>query len=127
MTATSDPAPVDLGALRCAAAPVVAWYEQFLAGQPMPLADLDHALTGLRALPPISGRLGRALAVVAAGGRDATTEETIAALEFLRHSAGLRHVPPPAPPAAQPAVAPRRRRRRGRPWTQPPLPGIEGK
>ena len=126
MTATSDPAPVDLAALRRAAAPVVAWYERFLAGQPMPLADLDHALTGLRTLPPVSGRLGRALAVVAAGGRDATTEETIAALEFLRHSAGLRHVPPPPAPAAEHASGPCGRRRRGRPWTQPPLPGIDG-
>ncbi len=124
MTATSD--PVDLAALRRAAAPVVAWYEQFLAGEPMPLAELDHALVELRALLPIGGRLGRALAVVATGGRDATTEETVAAFEFLRHSAGLRHIPPPPPTAARPGAAPSRRRR-GRPWTQPPLPGIEAR
>lgn len=126
MTASGDPDPVDLGALRRAAAPVVAWYEKFLAGQPMPLADLDHALTALRALPPVGGRLGRALAVVATGGRDATTEETVAACEFLRHYAGLRHVPPDPASTATPAGA-KRRSRRGRPWTQPPLPGIDPK
>src|SRR5688500_17192117 len=101
---------VDLGALRRAAGPVIAWYERFLAGQPMPLAALDRALGGLRALPPVSGRLGRAVALVATGGRLATTEETIAALELLRRSTGLRRLPPPA--AAQPGKP---RRRRGRP------------
>jgi hypothetical protein len=117
-----DDRPVDLDVLRRAAGPVIAWYERFLAGEPMPLASLDRALGGLRALPLVSGRLGRAMALVATGGRQATTEETIAALELLRCSTGLRHVPPPA--AAQRAKT---RRRRGRAaWTQQHLPGLDG-
>ena len=119
--------PVDLGALRAAAGPVIAWYEQLLAGRPMPVAELDEALVGIRALPPISGRLGKALALVASGGREATTEETVAALELLRHSAGLRHVPLPVPspaPGTTPPPRPAKGNRRRRDWTQPPLPGI---
>lgn len=121
-------APIDLAALRRAAAPVVAWYEQLLAGQPMPLAELDRALVELRELPPVGGRLGRALAMVGRAGRDATTEETIAALELLRHTAGLRHVRVPPAHDRSPGVGgvARSPRRRGpRPWSQPPLPGIE--
>ncbi|MFP5375335.1 MAG: hypothetical protein ACLGIO_00940 [Acidimicrobiia bacterium] len=122
-------APIDLAELRRAAAPVVAWYEGFLAGQPMPLADLDRALVDLRALPPVGGRLGRALAMVGRAGRDATTEETIAALELLRHTAGLRHVPAPPEPHTAPVPSPTakapKRRRGPRQWSQPPLPGIE--
>lgn len=119
--------PVDLGALRAAAGPVIAWYEQLLAGRPMPVAELDQALVGIRALPPISGRLGKALALVASGGREATTEETVAALELLRHSAGLRHVRLPEPssaPGTTPPPRPAKGERRRRGWTQPPLPGI---
>ena len=124
MANAPDNPPVHLDALRRAAGPVIAWYEQFLAGEPMPLASLDRALGGLRALPPVSGRLGRAMALVATGGRQATTEETIAALELLRCSTGLRLAPSP-PPA--PAQAPKSRRRRGRAsWTQQRLPGLDG-
>lgn len=122
MASDPDP-PVELAALRQAAAPVVTWYEQFLAGAPMPLAQLERALVGLKALPPLAGRLGRALATVANAGRDATTEETIAALEFLRHTTGLRHLPPPPPPAAA-VPAPKATRSR-RTWTQVQLPGME--
>jgi hypothetical protein len=123
MAENPDDTPVDLTALRRAAAPVIAWYERFLAGEPMPLASLDTALGGLRALPPIGGRLGTAQALVATGGRQATTEETIAALELLRHHTGLRHAPSPHPPTAASTKAPRRRR--SRPWTQDHLPGME--
>jgi len=126
MTPPSDDSPVDLAALRAAAAPVVAWYEQLLAGVPMPVADLDVALAGIRALPPVSGRLGRALALVATGGREGTSDETLAAFELLRGSAGLRWAPPapaPPPPGAD-AKTPRRRRRRGE-SSQPTLPGID--
>ena len=114
--------PVDLVALRAAVAPVRDCYEAFLAGHPLDLPRLDRALAGLRALPPVGGRLGRALAVVAVGGHDATTEETVAALDLLRASAGLRCPPPrPVAPASQP-----RRRRRNRTCSQAALPGIEG-
>jgi len=125
MAPTSASAAVDLGALRAAAAPVIAWYEAFLAGRAMALADLDVALRGLRAVPPIGGRLGRAVALVAAGGRQATTEETIAALERLRASAGLRRAPSPSPPASCESPVDTRRRRRDAGWSQPRLPGMD--
>ena len=121
MAENPDDPPIDLTALRRAAAPVIAWYERFLAGDPMPLASLDTALGGLRGLPPLGGRLGKALALVATGGRQATTEETIAALELLRHHTGLRHVP--SPPSAATKAPPRRRR--SRPWAQDHLPGMD--
>ncbi len=125
MASHPDSAPVDLDALRRAAGPVIAWYERFLAGEPMPLAALDRALGGLRSLPPVSGRLGRAMALVATGGRQSTTEETIAALELLRRSTGLRHLPPPPPPPA-PALTPKPRRRRGpSSGIQQRLPGLD--
>jgi len=123
MAQTVENDPVDLPALRAAAGPVIAWYEQLLAGRAMPVAELDRALVPIRALPPIGGRLGKALALVASGGREATTEETVAALELLRCSAGLRHAPAPAAPAGPPTTTSRRRRRRE--WTQLRLPGVE--
>lgn len=121
MASDPDTPPVDLDALRRAAAPVIAWYEQLLAGEPMPLASLDRALGALRTLPPVSGRLGRAMALVATGGRQATTEETIAALELLRCSTGLRSVATPT--QAEPSTAKRRAGRGG--WTQERLPGLD--
>lgn len=115
----AEAGPVDLVALRRATGPVVAWYERLLAGEPMPVAYLETALQGLRALPPVGGRLGRAVTLVATGGREATTEDAVAALEFLRCSAGLRFVQRPAPaPMAGLGTGARR------PWTQPPLPGM---
>jgi hypothetical protein len=118
-----DNPPLELDALRRVAGPVIAWYEQFLAGEPMPLASLHRALGGIRAVPPVSGRLGRAMALVATGGRQATTEETIAALELLRCLTGLCCVAPQPPAAA--AQEPTARRRRGRrPWTQQRFPGL---
>lgn len=130
MAASAADVPVDLGALRAAAAPVIVWYEGFLAGRPSLIADLDVALQAMRTLPPIGGRLGRALALVAAGGRLATTRETIAALETIRATAGLRPLSPPRPVAAAAATdkgSVPKRRRRGREWSQPELPGIGGR
>ncbi len=122
MAQTHENDPVDLAALRSAAAPVVAWYEQLLAGRPMPIADLDKALVALRALPPVGGRLGRALALVATGGREATTDDTVAALELLRCSAGLRHAPAPAPAPPNEPAGPARRHQCD--CTQLRLPGV---
>ncbi|HEX8771119.1 MAG TPA: hypothetical protein VF711_10170 [Acidimicrobiales bacterium] len=73
--------------------PVISWYEAFLGGGPASVADLDVALGDLRGLPPIGGRLGRAVVLVAAGGREATTEQTVPALERLRASTGLHQHP----------------------------------
>ena len=118
MMATSE-APVDLAELRRAAAPVVAWYEQFLAGRPMALAQLDRALVSLRTVGPLGGWLGRAVETVARAARDATTVETVAALELLRHITGcvacrrprLIRRPTPTPrPRARTTGAPGARR-----------------
>ncbi len=127
--------PIDLVPLRAATGAAIAWYEAFLAGRPRSLAELNVALQGLRALPPMGGQLGRAVAIVAAGGSQATTEETIAALETLRSFAGLRRGPRPTtahePALAGPAVSDPgatraiTRRRRDPSWTQPRLPGID--
>ncbi len=137
MAATPPPRPINLVPLRAAASSVVAWYEAFLAGRPPPVEDLNVPLEGLRGLPPMGGQLGRAVAIIAAGGAQATTEQTIAALETLRAFAGLRRaepVPSTTPEPAQPEAAgsehsstaqPTRRRRQGRSWTQPRLPGID--
>ncbi len=129
MPSSSAPDPVDLAALRAAAGPVIAWYEAFLTGGPAALADLDVALRALRCLPPIGGRLGGALALVATGGREATTEQTIAALERLRASTGL-HQPPARNPQARSALktsagAKRTSRRLTRRQIQPHRPGMD--
>lgn len=125
MAPTSASPPVELAALRAAAGPVIAWYEAFLAGHPMALADLDVALRDLRSLPAIGGRLGRAVALVATGGRQATTEETIAALERLRASAGLRRTMPPTPRKTTKATPTTKGRPRNPDRTQPRFPGMD--
>ncbi len=131
--------PIDLVPLRAATGAAIAWYEAFLAGRPRSLAELNAALEGLRGLPPMGGQLGRAVAIVAAGGSQATTEETIAALETLCSFAGLRR-DEPVPPAPAPAgpvrpeapepgrastARPSKRRGQNPPWSQPTLPGID--
>ncbi len=130
MASSSAPDPVDLAALRAAAGPVIAWYEAFLTGGPAALADLDVALRDLRRLPPIGGRLGWAVALVATGGREATTDQTIAALERLRASTGL-HQPPARKARARSADrttstgARRASRHPTRHQIQPHLPGMD--
>ncbi len=104
-----DPGVVDLVAIAQACAPIVTWYDGFLAGAeralaPQALARLDRDLTHLRSLPCCGGQLGRAIAVVASGAAAAGSERTLAAIETLRAtlaigSAGGCRPSPPAPPA----------------------------
>ena len=120
------PAPadvVDLEALRAACAPVVALYRRFLdgGGVELDMGELDEALASMRRLPPMKGRMGKALALVASGGVQASTEEVIAALELLSASPGLvargsqgRGVVPPVI-AVEPAAG----------FAQPSLPGLD--
>lgn len=113
---------VDLSALRRACGPLIACYERFLADGSLDVHDLDDALASLRVLPAFEGRLGRAVALVVSGGAGAPSEDTVAALELLRTTTGLRPAPaasPPGPPTNKPA------RKNGRGPTQPPLPGLD--
>jgi hypothetical protein len=82
---------VDLEALRAACGPVVALYRRFLdgGGVELDMGELDEALASMRRLPPMKGRMGKALALVASGGAQASTEEVIAALELLSAAPGL--------------------------------------
>ena len=105
--------PVDLSAVRAACAGLVACYERFLGGECLDLVQLNAALAAVRHLPRLGGGVGRALCLLARGGCDASTEETIAALEVLRRAPGLRGCPPGAgngplavkrPRAAQPTL-----------------------
>lgn len=112
-------APVDLLTLRAACAPIIDCYERFISDGDVDVHELDEALAPLRRLPGISGRLGRAIALVAYGGAALSTEDTIEALELLRTTAGLRTPPPPSLSGASPS--PRRRRRRS---NSPRLPGF---
>jgi hypothetical protein len=87
MTASST-CVVDLPLLRRACGPLIGCYERFLSEGSVDLHDLDKALASLRVLPPLEGRLGRAVALVASGGAGAPTEQTLAALELLRTTTG---------------------------------------
>jgi hypothetical protein len=80
---------VDLVALRRACAPLACQFERFHAGGSLDVHELDAALAAVRALPPLAGRLGRALAVLAAGAA-ASPEETVAAFEVVRTTRALR-------------------------------------
>ncbi len=96
---------VDLNILRRSCAPLIAWYERFLAEGRVEIGDLDEALVALRSLPPMGGRLGRAVALLLNSGADASAKETVAALELLRTTTGLRtsRAPAPGPPRRRPA------------------------
>ncbi len=102
---------VDLVAIAQACAPIVTWYDGFLAGAeralaPQALARLDQDLTHLRSLPCCGGQLGRAIAVVASGAAAAGSECTLAAIETLRTTLAVgsadnhRCVSPPRPTVA---------------------------
>jgi hypothetical protein len=121
--AASGTCVIDLSALRRACGPIIACYERFLADGSLDVDDLDDALASLRVLPALEGRLGRAVTLVVSGGAGAPSEETVAALELLRTTTGLRPAPvapvPPGPPTNKPA------RKNGRGPTQPPLPGLD--
>ena len=115
---------VDLEALRAACAPVVALYRRLLdaGGVELDMGELDGALASMRALPPMKGRMGRALALVASGGAEASTEEVIAALDLLSARPGLtargreaRAAPTPPLPGPGPVGG----------VAQPSLPGID--
>ncbi len=122
-TSGSDgPAPVvDLEDLRAACGPVVALYRRFLdsGGRQLDMDELDDALAEMRRLPPISGRMGRALALVASGGAEATTEDVIAALDLLSDAPGLRPAIEAAAPPPRPRVGPPTQ------GAQPVLPGLD--
>jgi hypothetical protein len=88
---------VDLVAIADACAPAVACYDEIWAcaergdrPDPQTKDRLHDALRLLRGLPRCGGRLGRAITVVANGGVGSSVDETLAALEMLRATLGLR-------------------------------------
>jgi hypothetical protein len=107
MRRTDPPAPVvDLPTLARACGAVVDWYDALRLGEEPGVDSLDDALGQLAALPPVGGRLGRAIDVVVAGGA-ADPDDTIVALEQLRHASVAA---PPLPiHAARPAASRRHR------------------
>jgi hypothetical protein len=121
--AASGTCVIDLSVLRRACGPIIACYERFLADGSLDVDDLDDALASLRVLPALEGRLGRAVTLVVSGGAGAPSEETVAALELLRTTTGLRTAPssasPPGPPKNRGGPD------TGRGPTQPPLPGLD--
>lgn len=114
--APAEDGVVDLGAVGRACATVVSWYDDLTAGRDPSITRLDLGLVQLAALPPVGGRLGRAIALVARGGAT-ESDATVAALELLRHAATCAVANEPAPvPARRPA------RRTAR--IDVPLPGL---
>jgi hypothetical protein len=107
---------VDLGTVGRACAAVVSWYDDLVAGSDPSIARLDRALVELARLPPVGGRLGRAIGTIANGG-STDSDATIAALELLRHASSCSTQP------SDPAPAPARRAPK-RKSCDVPLPGL---
>src|ERR1700726_95131 len=57
----------DLPAIRHACQPIAHWWDRYLSTGAADPDSLDHALTDARALGPLCGRLGKALAYIIAG------------------------------------------------------------
>ena len=112
----------DLTALRRACVPVLSWYEGFLAERRLDLQELDEALAALRRLPPVGGRLGRALDTLAAGGVGSSTEEVLICFEVLRCIPGLQAQAPTLGAVLRPMSAQGPAPQRSA--TQPRLPGF---
>ncbi len=87
----------DLGALRRACAPVARWWEDHLRGGDADPDALEAALGPTRALGPVPGRLGAALAYLVAGCPDLDYPSACAA--FTHVAAVGRGGTPPPPPA----------------------------
>jgi hypothetical protein len=79
---------VNLSEVRGACRRVARWYGEVFAGRdPGPVA-LEDALAAVRALPPLHGRLGRALSALADPPVDVRDDELLAALRCVRQAAG---------------------------------------
>jgi hypothetical protein len=113
----ADQDVVDLGVVGRACDAVVSWYDDLVAGRDPSISRLDRALVELGALPPVGGRLGRAIGVIARGGAP-DSDTTVAALELLRHAATCSTEP------SVPALPPRRRHARRPGRYDVPLPGL---
>lgn len=94
MAARQQGQVVDLAVVRAACAPLLGWYERFLSEGRVDIRELDGALADMRALAPVGGRLGQAIAVLANNAGCRSTEQVLAALELLRQMPGLRAATP---------------------------------
>lgn len=86
------PEPIDIAAIGDACRPLLACYEAICDGteSEATLLQLDAAVRRIKALPPLPGRVGRAIRTLATGGRDDGPTATILALECLRSMPALR-------------------------------------
>ena len=121
---------IDLVAVGRASAELARWWHDFLADPEEAgehLGQLEDARRQLQALGPLSGRLGRAVALVVAGGGP-TARESVDAIELLAGLADWPGVRLPTPrrerttcPAAGRSHA---RSRKAASADQPCLPGM---
>lgn len=74
---------IDLAGVGRASRPLAGWWARLNTSGEADLYELKRARRLLEALPPQPGRLGRAVAVVASGGRSASEDETVAAVQLL--------------------------------------------
>lgn len=89
MTSTTSGPVIDLTELRAACRPLFSAYESIRSGDTTNcLHELDDAICRMKALPRFSGRIGAAIALLAAGGR--SPEATVGAIEFLGSFDSLR-------------------------------------
>jgi putative intracellular protease/amidase len=107
---------INLVAVGRASRPLADWWTRLLMTGAADVDELERARRLLEALPPQPGPLGRAVALVVSGGRDATQAETVAAVELLALAAAR------SGPIARVCSASGPRWRRP---VQPPLPGFE--
>jgi len=108
---------INLAAVGRASRPLADWWTRLILSGEADIDELERARRLLEALPPQPGRLGRAVALVVSGGRDATQTETVAAVELLALAAAC------SGPIARVRSASGSRWRQ--PVPQPPLPGFE--
>lgn len=112
---------IDLPIVTEAVGHLLDFYDRLLADDDPPISELDAAVARIWSLPPIPGRLGRDIALIARGGEGAGRGEIVAALERLRHLASMD---PPQPEESESADGPARRRRKLVRPRQDRLPGL---
>lgn len=116
----SPPAEViDLAALSGPAGRAIAIYDRILNGEAPSAGELDEALTALREAPRPAGRLGRDIALLVEGGRNATAADINDAFDRLRLITTIRPAATHVSPV--PATAHRKPKHTN---DQQPLPGL---
>lgn len=110
---------IELGDVGQASMKLARWYRRLVTTGEGDPGELAEAQSRLRELPSQPGPLGRAVALVAAGGAGASDADMIAAVELLCRAAA-RAIPPPTRRNG------RRRRLSQAGSVQLALPGLDG-